>query len=117
MRQTLEQERAKKAWEQVNQSYSDEYLSVVRGTPPLILSCGLGQTIAFYCSKGGASKIVADHLAEWLLRDEAQKSATDLLDNIMHNDRDRYRQLTSEAIAYLVWLKRFAEAKNKEDKK
>lgn len=112
MNQTLEQERAKRAWEQVNRDNREEYLSVVRSTPALILSCGLGQTLAFYCAKGGAAKTVADHLAEWLLGDN-KRTAEDLLHKIMNNERDCYRQLTSEAIAYLIWLKRFAEAKEK----
>lgn len=119
-RQTLEQERAKKAWEQVSKvAGNKEYLSAVRGAPALILSCGLGQTIAFYCSKGGAQKTLGDHLAEWLLRNaqSQSKSAEALLNEIMNNDSARYRQLTSEAMAYLVWLKRFADAHNKDKQK
>lgn len=137
LRQTLEQERAKKAWEQVKglmeeverkikeankkeekdeeEKKKEGYISVVRSAPALILSCGLGQTLAFYCSKGGAQKILANHLAEWLLRDgqTQNKNAESLLDEIMKSDSSRYRQLTSEAMAYLIWLKRFADALEK----
>jgi len=122
--QTLEQRRAAAAWEHVSkleESHSKEYVSLVRGASATILSCGLGQTIAFYGSKAKKGKeynLLTTHLAQWLLgnreKPDKSKDGTDLLQEIINNDSDRYRELTSEALAYLVWLKRFAEARQKE---
>jgi len=122
--QTLEQRRAAAAWEHVSkleESHSKEYVSLVRGASATILSCGLGQTIAFYASKAKKDKeynLLTTHLAQWLLgnreKPDKSKNGTDLLQEIINNDSDRYRELTSEALAYLVWLKRFAEARQKE---
>jgi CRISPR-associated protein Cmr5 len=125
--QTLEQRRAAAAWEHVSkleESHSKEYVSLVRGASATILSCGLGQTIAFYVSKAKKDKeyneynLLTTHLAQWVLgnreKPDKSKTGTDLLQEIINNDSDRYRELTSEALSYLVWLKRFAEARQKE---
>lgn len=124
-RRTLEQRRAAAAWAHVGDSPTKEYVSLVRGASATILSCGLGQTIAFYLSKASKEKeneneydLLTKHLAQWVLgnreRPNTSKTGTDLLQEIMNNDSDRYRELTSEALAYLVWLKRFADARKKE---
>jgi CRISPR-associated protein Cmr5 len=120
-RQTLEQRRAAAAWEHVGDSPSKEYVSLVRGASATILSCGLGQTIAFYVSKAKKDKeydLLTTHLAQWVLgnreKPDKSKNGTHLLQEIINNDSDRYRELTSEALAYLVWLKRFADARKKE---
>ncbi|MGB9774879.1 MAG: type III-B CRISPR module-associated protein Cmr5 [Bacteroidota bacterium] len=120
-RQTLEQRRAAAAWEHVGDSPSKEYVSLVRGASATILTCGLGQTIAFYLSKAKNNKEyerLTSHLAEWVLGDRENpargKDGENLLKEIIHKNSDCYRELTAEALAYLVWLKRFAEARHRE---
>lgn len=115
--QSLEQKRAQHAWELTADAPSDEYLSLVRGAAATIMTSGLGQAIAFWISKDeDAHAQVADALAKWLLRDHGEYRDTspnrrNVLDVIRTCDSVTYRQYTSEAMAFLQWLKRFAEAK------
>jgi len=118
-RQTLEQQRARVAWIVTPESPDEEYLSVVRGAGAIIMTSGLCQAIAFWLSKDSkAHQRVADALAQWLLRrDEEQQhddlDATALMDVIRTCDNKGYRHLTSEALAFLQWMKRFAVAESK----
>ena len=132
---TLEQKRAKKAWDQVKavpKRFHKEYRSLVRKVPAMIKMCGLGQTLAFLLSKeekeaqevktsdlNGLKKAegcLYKHLEEWLLDKEAPIAWPDspedqpLMNRIMEVESAVYRQATQEALAYLGWLKRFAEA-------
>ncbi len=133
---TLEQKRAKKAWDQVKavpKRFHKEYRSLVRKVPAMIKMCGLGQTLAFLLAKEEkeAQKIrdtsdpgkleraegcLYKHLEEWLLDEEAPIAWPDspedqpLMNRIMGVESAVYRQATREALAYLGWLKRFAEA-------
>jgi len=109
-RQTRDQKRAAAAWE-ATPDPSDEYVSLVRGAAASIMTMGLGQTLAFYHSKETDHHTrLANALAEWLL-DDPEADGEDLLRTIMHRDSSaEYHRRTTEAIAYLSWLKRFAEA-------
>lgn len=113
-RQTRNQERAKAAWEATPAAddLSDEYRSLVRGAGASIMTMGLGQTLSFYLAKGQSHhERLADALARWLLEDvDADGEA--LIETIMQSESSEYRRLTTEALAYLTWLKRFAEARS-----
>lgn len=119
--QTLQQERAANAWaavEEVEQRYSKakkEYGSLVRGLPALIQTDGLGQTLAFLKAKGKGEdanhhSIAYQHLNGWVMAQLGAKG--DLLESLLQTDSATYRRATSEALAYLQWIKRFAEAKD-----
>lgn len=128
-RQTTEQERAKSAWANVEEtntkSYKKEYGSQARGLPAMIQTNGLGQTLAFLKAKGknedNAYKQLYAHLSKWgfarLTGGNAAQSlpggrtTSDLLEYLIHHDSAVYRRATSEALAYALWLRRFAEAK------
>lgn len=112
-RQTLSQQRAAAAWQSTPETVSKEYLTVVRGAAATILISGLGQAIAFWLGKGtDAHTQVGDALGAWLLRESTREaSAEDLLDHIRACNSVAYRRLTQEALAYLAWLKRFADAR------
>ena len=112
-RQTMSQQRAAAAWGATPEIVSKEYLTVVRGAAATILISGLGQATAFWLAKGtDAHTRVADALGAWLLRDASDTAgAQDLLGHIRARDSGSYRRLTQEALAYLAWLKRFAEAR------
>lgn len=114
--QTLEQQRATKAWELVSQvkENAKEYNSWVKKVPVLILMNGLGQTLAFLKSKSNHEKeLLYDHLSAWLMTQmswspQAQQK-NDLLERLIHESSANYRRATIEALAFLNWLKRFAD--------
>lgn len=114
-RQTRDQKRAAAAWEATSPDPDDEYVSLVRGAGASIMTMGLGQTLAFYQAKGEKHhEQLAKALAAWLLNEsppnEAGATGARLMKDIMEHDSRWYRRKTSEALAYLTWLKRFAEA-------
>jgi len=117
--QTLQQERAASAWRAVEKVESEsknergKYGSLVRGLPALIQTDGLGQTLAFLRAKGqdkvNAHQIAYNQISQWVTGQLGTKEA--LLDFILRTDTATYRRATTEALAYLQWIKRFAEAK------
>ena len=111
-RQTQEQKRAKQAWQDVHSDVKDqkkEYKSLVAGAPADIQINGLGQTLAFWKSKGKSEhNTLYRHLSSWVIREMGEQG--DFLQWITETDSVRYRQATVEALAYLGWLKRFAQA-------
>lgn len=114
-RQTRDQERAAAAWDATPTAPDDEYVSLVRGAGASIMAMGLGQTLAFYRAKDkDHHEQLANALAAWLLDHAAPEETTatgsDLMAAIRENDSAWYRRQTTEALAYLTWLKRFAEA-------
>lgn len=125
--QRLEQKRASKAWSCVqyvnekidNSKFKKEYRSIVMKLPSLILTNGLGQTLAFLKSKGkgdaskSEEKIYQD-LEGWLRNANTvnlEKATQEgLIERIMAIDSNKYRLVTMECLAFLNWLKRFADA-------
>jgi len=120
--QTIEQARAKSAWDKVaplvNEPWAKEYRALVRSTAADILTNGLGQTLAFLRAKAKDKHTpphwtLYQHLSEWITSkyvDDATFKPDGLLEWLIQQDSDVYRQTTVEVIAYLNWLKRFAEA-------
>jgi len=112
---SLEQERAKAGWEKVaavkGQSYAGKYGQLARGAAADIQANGLGQTLAFWKAKGESHhRALLNHVSEWV-KGQIGFSDGDLLQWIISTaDTDGYRRATAEAIAFLIWLKRFAEA-------
>lgn len=114
----LEQDRAKHAWQCVNevknQSFAGDYRSIAVKTPSLILTNGLGQTLAFLKAKGKGDpsnehEVLYQHITRWLK--QQLKLTDDLLGWIVNSaNSQQYRLATMEALALLQWLKRFAEA-------
>ncbi len=133
---TLEQKRASKAWDFVNnlnreieekllsekdkqdqdkkkkriKEAREKYKSLALKTPILILTNGLGQTLAFFKSKGGEHELLYGHLSNWLTNESKIYGQGELIQNIISGDSAKYRQATTETLAFLNWLKRFAEA-------
>jgi CRISPR-associated protein Cmr5 len=121
---TLEQQRATRAWECVDevtsksQDFKKKYGSLARKVSTLILTNGLGQTLAFLKAKGkndpaDEHTVLFRHLSSWVLSQVAPSSPAtngDLLQWVLQNDSASYRRATVEALAFLTWLKRFAEA-------
>lgn len=122
--QTMQQQRARYALEQVEVAKSDntipqkEYKSYAASFPAMIRMSGLGQAAAFYRSKGidnkpkdKAYKALYDLLSGWLIR-PGQPYAThdDLLKGITSQDMHDYRVAQVEALLLLDWVKKFAKA-------
>ena len=131
-RRTTDQERALSAWEavgKVSQQKSDiqkKYRSLVRGFAADVMTHGLGQALAFLRAKGGKNandphNVFYWHLSEWVTKQMGWKNYTarnngGLLHAIIAEECTSadYRRATTETLAYLEWLKRFAEAELEE---
>lgn len=120
MARLAEQDRAKHAFERVQPraggGEARKYRGLVRNLPAMVQQCGLGQTLAFLKSKrGGEHGLALEDLESWLgpwfKRAYPQvKIERGVLLALMEGDSRLYRIVTGEALAYLQWLKRFAEA-------
>ena len=112
---SLEQERAKAAWDCVaavkGQGHAGKYGQLARSAPADIQANGLGQTLAFWNAKGEAHhRTLLNDVSKWV-KDQMKLSEDSLLEWVIKTaDTDGYRRATAEAIAFLTWLKRFAEA-------
>ncbi len=124
--QTLEQRRARHAWDAVQTAKSEQaakdYSREAKRLPVRIATAGLGHAIAFANAKCGVGKSVADDVATWVLATlkseraaskiglKSEDTGGQLISQIIENDADWLRWATEEALAYLRWLSRFAEA-------
>ncbi|MBM4459508.1 MAG: type III-B CRISPR module-associated protein Cmr5 [Chloroflexi bacterium] len=150
--QTLEQERAARAWECIAdvkpKDFKGKYRTIATKLPAHITTSGLGQTLAFLRAKSTpkpgkppsaeqlAHASAYNHLSGWVLlymhRKQIQQDALEkwlieknyetdaqsakqykwkyLLEWLLVQGSEVYRQATAEALAFLGWLKRFAEA-------
>ena len=121
---SLEQQRAQAAWECVQQvkraEFAAEYRSLARSATADIQANGLGQTLAFWRAKGYESgqpkqnsehRALLDHVSQWLAGQLKWPGGGDALAWITQQaSTDDYRRASTEAIAFLNWVKRFAEA-------
>lgn len=121
-RRTLEQERAEYAWDCVDNAErglgdkASDYGSLARGLPGYIQTNGLGQTLAFLLSKGKNDRrkhqqLLYLHLSEWTTEQLGWGKSEELMQELTKRDSADYRLATTEVMALLVWLRRFAEAR------
>jgi CRISPR-associated protein Cmr5 len=128
----MEQERAahaltkvKDVKETLDAERADKFSSYVESLPATILSNGLGQAAATLLARAkgrddDSHRMLYNALQAWLCRDAIQapyRSAGDLMNAIVNNDRNTYLCAQAEALAWLAWLKRFAVAYLKKEKK
>ena len=127
---TLEQRRARDAWDAVQKAKSapaaENYRREAKRLPVRIATAGLGHAIAFANAKAkeGENKSVADDVANWVLNalkagscTSKEGAAKSLMQQITEKDADWLRRAMEEALAYLRWLTRFTEAEiDSEDK-
>ncbi|MBN1902662.1 type III-B CRISPR module-associated protein Cmr5 [Candidatus Sumerlaeota bacterium] len=120
---TLEQERALHAWNKVqalkeNNQYgkkAKDYGREAKKMSARILTCGLGQALAFIQAKSEENKSLKklhNDLTDWVIKERKIPSANcdTLLLNIIHGDSDFMKRATNETLSYLVWLTRFIES-------
>jgi CRISPR-associated protein Cmr5 len=121
---SLEQKRAAQAWDCVTpvkgKKYEKEYSSLAKSAPADIQANGLGQTLAFWRAKGydkgkpkddNAHAQLLRHVSEWVRNQLSLANSKEMLEWIAKDaTTDQYRRATAEAMAFLAWVKRFAEA-------
>jgi len=121
---TLGQQRACHAWNAVDRAKGKngekDYAREAKRLPVRIMTSGLGASLAFLDAKNKTE--VSDDLADWLLKHRgfgsgsSQVSKTKALKRaIVEHDADFLRHATEEAMLYLKWLTRFAEAELKSE--
>ena len=116
---TLEQQRAQDAWNQcVN--YDKEHANIAKGLPALIMNSGLMQVLAFCHEKGKANELVASHLRTWLnlrFNNVARDPGFELfMQSLLKSQPADYQAITTEAYAWLRWLRQMASARVKDSK-
>jgi len=100
-----------------NSKKQKEYKSYSRKIPTMILSNGLGQTLAFVRAKsetGNAYDLIYKQLTEYMKREHTARirmpqELVELLEWVISCDSSKYRYITKEILAFLNWLRRFAE--------
>jgi len=135
---SIEQERAKYALKCIDEVKSKDnseleknYSSYVKKSPALILTNGLGSTLAFYKSKIGkegdekkpeklAYNLLYDYINDWVSGKEYDKvnftKGQDLLDWITKTASSlEVFQVTQEIVRLLTWMSKFAKAELKEE--
>lgn len=98
------------------------YKSYAKALPANILMSGLGQAVATMRSRVGKRagyQQLYNHLEDWLCGKDADApyhnfqaagNRSTLLHAITQHDQDTYIRAQAEALAYLEWLRKFAEA-------
>ncbi len=122
-RPNLGQRRAQHAYRavrNVSQNEFAKFLIEARKLPMRIRTAGLGHALAFLEAKDEVPALKRE-LSRWVLWDRYEKQADntqpELLQEIVGGTSLQLRRWTDESLAYLEWLTRFAEARNKETEK
>lgn len=128
MKESLDQQRARFAWEKVvtMRGQRDDYAKLAKGAPALIMASGLMPVLAFYSDKGKAHnkahhEALRDHLCEWLQRRFGGRIADSQFATVMtalmgsaNGDAAVharfYQHATEETMAILRWIRQFAAA-------
>jgi CRISPR-associated protein Cmr5 len=113
----------------------DKYKSYVKKIPSMILSNGLGQTLAYVLSKKqkikegklpgsrenpkNAYDLIYKQLTEYIISEHTTRITPDdkkeliekkeLVKWVIDLESSKYKYITQEILAFLNWLKRFAE--------
>jgi CRISPR-associated protein Cmr5 len=136
---TREQQRAQHALQSVNQvqerltnagsnekeqkkakKFRDEYKSYAESLPANIVMNGLGQACAMLLAQAkgksadqDAHRLLYDHLQDWLRGREhaaVYPKDQDLVKSVINHGQREYVRAQFESLAYLNWLKKFAQA-------
>lgn len=111
-------EHALKAVENLRGKVIGHYVSYVRALPAMILQNGLGQALASLLASAKPNSDdpharLHDQMQAWLCRDHPDapyRKADKLIQAIVDGGENDYLRAHAEALAYLVWLKKFAVA-------
>lgn len=130
--ETLEQMRSKRAWKDVSDRAATlgpdfkKYKITAKGAPMMIMNSGLMATLAFYQSRGEKDKVACQafvlDIMRWLAEQKilagiAPASGTpprdpfaQVMGTLLNAPSVIYQQATTETLAYLRWLRQFADA-------
>jgi len=105
---------AKKASEK---EFKKDYRSYVKKIPSMILSNGLGQTLAFIKSKaknGNAYDFIYNQITDYMKSEHTTRikmpdNENELVEWVIRMDSTTYRYITQEILAFFNWLRRFAD--------
>jgi len=96
-------------------SVAGDYQSYAKDLPMRIKTNGLGAALAFIKAKDArAYDLLYQDIGDWLTTNERAylldgAEGDDLVEQIVSLDSTAYRAVTREVLAYLSWLRRFAE--------
>lgn len=114
-KQTLEQKRAEHAWKKAAEGISQhkkDYVNDAKGLPALIMNSGLMQVMAYLHDKGGRHETLAVHLRDWLHEQcKTPKDFEGFMHTLMHAKPADFQAITTEAFAWLKWLRQMAAAR------
>ena len=88
-------------------SRQKKYKTSAKKLPVLIKTNGLGQALAYIQTR---NVDLYDHLTAWLLAKELITDESGLVSQVINLGSDKYRQLTTESLAYLNWVRRFVDS-------
>lgn len=112
--QTRDQRRASDAWAAIEATRTDksrgDIVRAAKKLPVRIHTAGLGHAIQFVSAKERTQALVP-LLASWVLGEKDK----DLPKAIREGTADNLRRQTAEALAWLQWFNRFAEAEFRKD--
>ncbi len=122
---TLDQRRALHAWNavvEIKNSYKGKkFGGQAKKLPMRIMASGLGQALALLKAKDYSPDLLRA-LGDWVLDKRHNPKSSNqlptddaLLRRIIEGDSDSLRRDTDEALSYLQWLNRFAEAEGLTD--
>jgi len=114
---TLEQQRAKDAWEKCQQ-YKKDHVNFAKGLPALIMNSGLMQVMAFCHEKGDHQEQVAADLRKWLRKRFPDQIPSEefeaFMEALLKASPSYYQAINAEAFAWLKWLRQMAAARPKQ---
>lgn len=126
--QTVEQRRAAHAWATIQAAKetpgSEAFAQHAKKLPMRIRAAGLGQALVFVAAKGKIGTpnghpglaILLRHIDSWVLDERGLRGASQagapsaLLEEIRQRDAMFLKRATAEAMGWLQWVNRFAEA-------
>ena len=134
MMRTLGQKRAAYALQEVlhnNCNNQKEYKAFCAGAPAVILQNGFGQALAFWYSKGKGNQtdkhqVLLDIIMKWLCRQNGDvknefirpcQTTKEMITALSGMSQQEYLAAQAETLALLEWVKRYANALLKGDKK
>jgi CRISPR-associated protein Cmr5 len=122
---TREQQRAMHALARIKEvaesKHAKDYKGYAESLPATIVANGLGQACATLLAqakgKPDAHRVLYDHLEDWLCGSKAAVyDRKPLIEAIINGNQDQYVRAQFEALAYLTWLKKFAQAQLSKEK-
>ena len=118
-RDQLRAQQALRCVQSVPSKLQSDYLRYANSLPANIVMNGLGQACAMLLAQAkgkranqDAHRLVYDHLHGWLCQGEqaVYPDQADLVEAVIGSGQRQYIRAQAEALAYLEWLKKFAQA-------